>query len=71
MSDEGQLLYLKGYAHPIRFNDMVARKVVPQELLDKLPPAAAYEKAVFLTADQQATAKTYITENWRKVVFGE
>ena len=71
MSDEGQLLYLKGYAHPIRFNDMAKRNVIPQELLDKLPPAAAYEKATFLTADQQAAAKTYITENWRKVVFGE
>jgi putative spermidine/putrescine transport system substrate-binding protein len=71
MSDEGQLLYLKGYAHPIRFNDMVARGVVPQDMLDKLPPADAYEKAVFPTVDQLTTAKTYITENWRKVVYGE
>jgi putative spermidine/putrescine transport system substrate-binding protein len=71
MSDEGQNLYLKGYAHPIRFNDMVKRNVVPQDLLAKLPPAAAYEKAVFLTVDQLTKSKTYITENWRKVVFGE
>jgi putative spermidine/putrescine transport system substrate-binding protein len=71
MSDEGQLLYLKGYAHPIRFNDMVARGVVPQDMLDKLPPAAAYEQAVFPTVDQLTAAKTYITENWRKVVYGE
>jgi putative spermidine/putrescine transport system substrate-binding protein len=71
MSDEGQLLYLKGYAHPIRFNDMVKRNAVPQDLLAKLPPAAAYEKAVFLTVDQLTASKTYITENWRKVVFGE
>ncbi|MBN1537776.1 MAG: ABC transporter substrate-binding protein [Anaerolineales bacterium] len=71
MSDEGQNLYLKGYAHPIRFNDMVARGVVPQELLDKLPPAEDYERAVFLTVDELTESKTYITENWRKVVFGE
>lgn len=71
MSDEGQNLYLKGYAHPIRFNDMVKRGVVPQEMLDKLPPAEAYEKAVFLTVDELTEVKTYITENWRKVVFGE
>jgi len=71
MSDEGQLLYLKGYAHPIRFNDMVKRGVVPQDMLDKLPPAAAYEKAVFPTTQQLQDIKTYITENWRKVVFGE
>jgi putative spermidine/putrescine transport system substrate-binding protein len=71
MSDEGQNLYLKGYAHPIRFNDMVKRGVVPQEMLDKLPPAAAYEKATFLTVDQLQAANKYITENWRKVVYGE
>jgi putative spermidine/putrescine transport system substrate-binding protein len=71
MSDEGQNLYLKGYAHPIRFNDMVKRGVVPQEMLDKLPPAEAYEKAVFLSVDELQAANTYITENWRKVVFGE
>jgi len=71
MSDEGQNIYLKGYAHPIRFNDMVARNVVPQEMLDKLPPAQVYEKAVFLTVDELTASKTYITENWRKVVYGE
>ena len=71
MSDEGQNLYLKGYAHPIRFNDMVKRGVVPQAMLDKLPPAENYAKAVFLTVDELNASKTYITENWRKVVFGE
>lgn len=71
MSDEGQNLYLKGYAHPARFVDMVARGVVPQEMLDKLPPADLYNKAVFLTVEQLNTSKTYITDNWRKVVYGE
>lgn len=71
MSDEGQNLYLKGYAHPIRFNDMVKRNVIPQEMMDKLPPAENYAKAVFLTVDELTAAKTTITENWRKVVFGE
>ena len=37
-SDEGQLKWLEGYCHPIRFNDLAARGVIPQELLDKLPP---------------------------------
>jgi putative spermidine/putrescine transport system substrate-binding protein len=71
MSDEGQNLYLKGYAHPIRFNDMVKRGVVPQAMLDKLPPAEAYEKATFLTVEQLQVANKYITDNWRKVVYGE
>ncbi len=71
MSDEGQNLYLKGYAHPIRFNDMVKRGVVPQEMLDKLPPAAAYEAAFFPQVSMLTAVFTHITENWRKVVYGE
>jgi putative spermidine/putrescine transport system substrate-binding protein len=71
MSDEGQLIYLKGYAHPIRFNDMAKRGVVPADLAAKLPPAEAYANAVFLTVDELQAATTYITENWRKVVYGE
>ena len=71
MSDEGQLIYLKGYAHPIRFNDMAKRGVIPADLAAKLPPAEAYAKAVFLTVDELTVTKTYITDNWRKVVYGE
>lgn len=67
-SDEGQLGWLKGYCHPIRFNDMVARGVVPQELLDALPPAEAYEKAVFPTLEQQAAHKEAVTAGWDTVV---
>jgi putative spermidine/putrescine transport system substrate-binding protein len=71
MSDEGQNLYLKGYAHPSRFTDMANRGVIPADLMAKLPPAENYAKATFLTVDQLNTSKTYITENWRKVVYGE
>ena len=53
-SDEGQLGWLKGYCHPIRFNDLAKNGKIPQELLAKLPPAAAYAKAVFPTLDEQA-----------------
>ena len=71
MSDEGQLLYLKGYAHPIRFNDMAARGVIPADLAAKLPPAEAYETAFFPTVSMLTAVKTHITDNWRKVVYGE
>jgi len=71
MSDEGQLIWLKGYAYPIRYQDMAKRGVIPEELAAKLPPAEDVAKAVFLTLDQQAAVKEYITENWRKVVYGE
>lgn len=67
-SDEGQLGWLKGYCHPIRFNDLVKSGKVPQELLDRLPPAAAYEKAVFPTLEQQAAGKEVITKQWDAVV---
>ena len=43
-SDEGQLIWLKGYGHPIRFNDLAKRGVVPADLAAKLPPSAAYAK---------------------------
>lgn len=71
MSDEGQNIYLKGYAHPIRFNDMASRGVIPQEMLDKLPPADAYAKAFFPTVPMLTAVFTEITENWRSVVYGE
>jgi putative spermidine/putrescine transport system substrate-binding protein len=64
-SDEGQLMWLKGYCHPIREPDLRARNVIPQEMLDKLP---SVEGAVFATAEQQAAAKTLITEQWDQVV---
>lgn len=67
-SDEGQLGWLKGYCHPIRFNDMVSRGVVPQELLDALPPAESYEKAYFPTLEEQDKAKAIITGQWDSVV---
>jgi putative spermidine/putrescine transport system substrate-binding protein len=70
-SDEGQLGWLKGYCHPIRFNDLAKNGKIPQELLDKLPPAAAYEKAIFPTLEQQAAAKEVIAKQWNDVVGAE
>jgi putative spermidine/putrescine transport system substrate-binding protein len=67
-SDEGQLGWLKGYCHPIRFNDLAARGVIPQELLDALPPAEAYAKAIFPSLDEQNAAKARIAEQWDTVV---
>ncbi len=67
-SDEGQLGWLKGYCHPIRFNAMVASGKVPQELLDALPPAEAYEAAYFPTLEEQEANKAAVTTNWDTVV---
>jgi len=70
-SDEGQLMYLKGYAHPIRYNDLAAKNKIPADLAAKLPPAESYKAAIFPTLDALTASKKYITENWRKVVLGE
>jgi putative spermidine/putrescine transport system substrate-binding protein len=67
-SDEGQLAWLKGYCHPIRFNDLAAKGKIPQELLAKLPPAEAYKAAVFPTLDEQAAGKEAISKQWDSVV---
>lgn len=67
-SDEGQLLWLEGYCHPIRFNDMAARGVVPADLLAKLPAAELYAKAKFPSIDEQNAAKAEITAQWDAVV---
>ena len=67
-SDEGQIGWLAGYCHPIRFNDLAKRGVVPKDMLAKLPPADAYAKAVFPTLDEQAAGKESITKQWDAVV---
>ncbi|MDB5506777.1 MAG: iron transporter substrate-binding protein [Devosia sp.] len=67
-SDEGQLGWLKGYCHPIRFTDMSERGVIPQDLLDALPPAEAYAKAIFPSLAQINAARETITTQWDTVV---
>ncbi len=67
-SDEGQNLWLKGYCHPARFNAMVKAGKVPKELIDKLPPAEAYEKAYFPTLEEVDANKAAVTAGWDKVV---
>jgi putative spermidine/putrescine transport system substrate-binding protein len=62
------LAWLKGYCHPIRFNDLVKNGKVPQELLDKLPPAESYDKAYFPTLEEVNDNKAAVTAGWDSVV---
>jgi putative spermidine/putrescine transport system substrate-binding protein len=64
-SDEGQNLWLKGYCHPIRYENLVETNAVPAEQLAKLPDV---EGAVFPTLEQLDTAKALITGQWDAVV---
>jgi len=67
-SDEGQLVWLKGYCHPIRYNDLAARNVIPADLAAKLPSADLYAKAVFPSIDQINNAKQVIADQWMTAV---
>lgn len=67
-SDQGQLLWLKGFSHPALFTDMVARKVVPNALIKALPNAAAYAKVKFASVTQNNKARATITTDWPKKV---
>jgi putative spermidine/putrescine transport system substrate-binding protein len=67
-SDDGQIGWLAGYCHPIRFNDLAKNGKVPKALMDKLPAAEGYANAVFPTVEQQNTYKATITKNWDAVV---
>lgn len=67
-SDEGQLIWLKGYCHPARYTDLVERGVIPAELAAQLPDPAIYDKAVFPTIDQINAASEFIANNWDTMV---
>ena len=63
-SDQGQLLWLKGYSHPARFQDLAKRKVIPKNLLTALPSAALYAQVKFASSGQQTKAKALIASQW-------
>ena len=63
-SDQGQLIWLKGFSHPARFQDMTNRKVIPKTLLTALPSGALYAKVKFANSAQQSKAKALIASQW-------
>jgi len=64
MSDEGQLFYLKGYAHPARYLAMASAGKIPADLAAKLPSSDQYKNVKFVTPDQQTKAKDALAANW-------
>jgi putative spermidine/putrescine transport system substrate-binding protein len=63
-SDQGQLIWLKGFSHPARFADLAARKVIPKALLTALPSPALYAKVKFASPSQQTAARAKIAQEW-------
>lgn len=69
-SDTGQLLFLKGYAHPARFADLAARKVIPKALTKALPASSIYAGVKFASLKQIADAKAIVAAQWGPKVLG-
>jgi putative spermidine/putrescine transport system substrate-binding protein len=67
-SDEGQLAWMKGYAHGVQQADLEARGVIPADVAAKLPASSQFAGAVAPTPDQLSVAKTLITEGWMTTV---
>jgi len=63
-SDQGQIIFLKGFAIPARFADLTARKVIPASLLAKLPSPAVLAKVKFASLGQITAAKAKIAAEW-------
>ncbi|MCX5512813.1 iron ABC transporter substrate-binding protein [Kaistia algarum] len=67
-SDEGQLGFLAGYAHPMRFGSMLDQGVVPKAILDRLPSPEAYKQVRFASQAQLDKAKQVVADLWPKEV---
>lgn len=67
-SDEGQLAWMKGYAHGVQQGDLEARSAIPADVAANLPKSAEFSSAVAPNPAQVASAKTLITEGWMKTV---
>lgn len=67
-SDEGQLGFLAQYAHPIRFNAMLAAGRIPAAMLAKLPSPDAYKAVQFATLDETNAAKKALSNIWTREV---
>jgi putative spermidine/putrescine transport system substrate-binding protein len=67
-SDEGQLAWMKGYAHGVHQADMEARGVIPADLKAKLPASSAYASAVSPSPEQLTVAKEAIKTGWDATV---
>ena len=65
-SDEGQNLWLRGYARPVRAAAMEKAGTIDTAALGRLPKAEG--QAVFLTDEQTDKAKQHLSANWAKAV---
>ena len=68
-SDDAQLLFLKGYAHPIRYDVLNAGGKIPADLAAKLPSPDLYKKVTLVTDITKITAaQTTLGTGWKIVI---
>ena len=67
-SDEGQLAWMKGYAHGVQQADLESRGVIPADLKAKLPASSAFSAAVSPNPDQLSAARDAIKTGWDTTV---
>jgi putative spermidine/putrescine transport system substrate-binding protein len=65
-SDEGQNLWLKGLARPVRMAKMQSSGKIDSSAAAKLPPVNG--TPVFLSADQATKAKDYLASHWAQAI---
>jgi putative spermidine/putrescine transport system substrate-binding protein len=65
-SDEGQNLWLKGGARPVRGDAMAEAGTIDEELWSALPEVSG--EPVIPTDEQTVTAGEYLAENWSKAI---
>lgn len=67
-SDEGQLAFLNSYCFPARFDDLLARGIIPNDLLARLPDLTG---AFFPSLEQIGAAEADVDANWACTVYGD
>jgi putative spermidine/putrescine transport system substrate-binding protein len=67
-SDEGQLNYIGGYAHPARYSTLVKQNKIPANLAALLPPPEQYANVKFPTVKQTNAATKVLQEQWGRKV---
>jgi putative spermidine/putrescine transport system substrate-binding protein len=71
-SDEGQLFFLQGYAHPVRYQALQTAGKIPANLAAKLPSADQYANVKFVTDINALTSATStLSSNWQSQVLGQ
>ncbi len=69
-SAEGQNIWLRGFSHPARFQDLEEKGELDEAALAELPPAQSYEDVQFPNAEQTEAAKALVAEQWGPKVAG-